>query len=135
VARVIHEHSAGGVVLIPVGRQNDGQVLALPKGHIEPGETSAVTAVREVWEETGMRTRVRADLGTIQYWFYSRRQHARISKRVDFFLLDYRSGSPRNFNDEVDGVRYVPLSKARGVLSYDGERDVLGRAEAYLRGR
>ncbi len=114
---------------------NGGHVLALPKGHIEEGETSAQTAVREVWEETGLRTRVRADLGTIQYWFYSRRQHARISKRVDFFLLDYRSGSPRNFNDEVDGVRYVPLRQAQAALSYDGERDVLARAEAYLRGR
>lgn len=142
MARVIHEHSAGGVVLIPIGRQtfvglievNGGTVLALPKGHIEEGEQSAQTAVREVWEETGLRTAVRADLGSIQYWFYSRRQHARISKRVDFFLLEYRAGSPRHFNDEVDGVRYVPLRSARRELSYDGEREVLARAEAYLRG-
>lgn len=130
------------MVLVPVGRQtfvslievNGRTVLALPKGHIEEGERARDTAVREVWEETGLRTRVRADLGSIQYWFYSRRQRSRISKRVDFFLLDYLSGSPRHFNDEVDGVRYVLLRNARAALSYDGEREVLARAESFLRG-
>lgn len=142
MARVVQEHSAGGVVLVPVGRQvfvalievNGGRVLALPKGHIEEGEQAAETAVREVWEETGLRTVTRAPLGRIDYWFYSRRQRSRISKRVDFFLLEYRSGSPRHFNDEVDGVRYVPLSQARALVSYDGEREVIGRAEDHLLG-
>ena len=129
-------------MLVPVGRQvfvalievNGGRVLALPKGHIEEGEQANETAVREVWEETGLRTVMRAPLGRIDYWFYSRRQRSRISKRVDFFLLEYRSGSPRHFNDEVDGVRYVPLSQARGLVSYDGEREVIGRAEDHLLG-
>lgn len=140
MARMVHEHSAGGVVLVPVGRQtfvslievNGGAVLALPKGHIEDGETPVEAAIREVWEETGLRTRPREALGDIEYSFYSRRERARIRKRVDFFLLEYQSGSPRHFNDEVDGVRYVPLSRARESLSYDGERDVLARVEAYF---
>ena len=120
MARVIHEHSAGGVVLVPVGRQTfvaliavqDNRVLALPKGHLEEGEQSLETAIREVWEETGIRTRHIAPLGEISYWFYSRRQRARIAKRVEFFLLQYLAGSPDHHNDEVDGVQLVPLHKA-----------------------
>lgn len=127
---------------MPVGRQtfvalievNDGRVLALPKGHIEPGEEPDQTAVREVWEETGMRTEVITDLGQISYWFYSRRQRTRISKRVDFYLLRYLSGSPRHFNDEVDGVRYVPLSAVATAMTYDGEREIIARATEYLLG-
>lgn len=142
MARVINEHSAGGVVLVPVGRQTfvaliavqDNRVLALPKGHLEDGESSVDTAIREVWEETGMRTRHLAALGEISYWFYSRRQRARIAKRVEFFLLEYRSGSPAKYNDEVDGVRLVPLHHAAGMVSYPGEREVLQRAETYLLG-
>lgn len=143
MARVIHEHSAGGVVLVPVGRQTfvalievqDKRVLALPKGHLEEGEEAVDTAVREVWEETGLRTRLVAPLGEISYWFYSRRQRARISKRVEFFLLEYRAGSPAHFNEEVDGVRLVPLHQAPSIVSYPGERDVLGRAHAHLLGK
>ena len=143
MARVIHEHSAGGVVLVPIGRQTfvaliavqDNRVLALPKGHLEDGEESLDTAIREVWEETGIRTRHIASLGEISYWFYSRRLRSRISKRVEFFLLEYLSGSPARHNDEVDGVQLVSLHRAASVVSYPGERDVLERAQAYLLGK
>ena len=142
MARVIHEHSAGGVVLVPIGRQTlvalievqDKRVLALPKGHLEEGEQSVDTAIREVWEETGLRTKHLAPLGEISYWFYSRRQRARIAKRVEFFLLQYLAGSPDHHNDEVDGVRLVPLSVAAKAVSYPGERDVILRAHDYLLG-
>lgn len=127
---------------MPIGRETmvalihvqDHTVLALPKGHVEPGESPAQAAVREVWEETGIRTRLLADLGEISYWFYSRRQRARIAKRVEFFLVEYRAGSPAHFNEEVDGVRYVPLREAAAMASYPGERDVIRRAEEYLFG-
>lgn len=142
MARVIHEHSAGGVVLVPVGRQTfvalievqERRVLALPKGHLEEGERAVDTAIREVWEETGLRTRDLAPLGEISYWFYSRRQRARIAKRVEFFLLEYLAGSPAHHNDEVDGVRLVPLRAAAATVSYTGERDVILRAQEYLLG-
>ena len=142
MARVIHEHSAGGVVLVPIGRQTfvalievqNGRVLALPKGHLEDGEQSVETAIREVWEETGLRARNIAPLGEISYWFYSRRQRARIAKRVEFFLLEYLAGSPKHYNDEVDGVRLVPLQGAATAVSYPGERDVILRAHDYLLG-
>ncbi len=140
MARVQHEHSAGGVVLVPIGRETfvalievqDNRVLALPKGHLEEGERSVDTAIREVWEETGLRTVPLASLGRIDYGFYSRRERTRIRKRVDFFLLEYRSGSPRKFNDEVDGVRFLPITEAVEAVSYPGERDVLARAIAQL---
>ena len=62
---------AGGVVFNP-----DGQVLLIryadgawtfPKGHIDPGETIPVAAVREVHEEGGVEARIILELGFTEY--------------------------------------------------------------------
>lgn len=141
MARVVHEHSAGGVTLVPVGRETfvalievqGNSVLALPKGHIERGETPEEAAVREVREETGITAALLAPLGNIDYTFYSRRQRTRVRKRVDFFLLEYQSGSPWYFNDEADAVRLVRLADVQHVVSYPGEREIVRRALAEIR--
>ena len=70
------EHSAGGVVvrgeetivIVPTRRAADGRtVLALPKGHVDPGETPEVTAVREVREEAGVVGTLREKLGDVRW--------------------------------------------------------------------
>jgi 8-oxo-dGTP pyrophosphatase MutT (NUDIX family) len=142
VTRVLHERSAGGVLLVPVGvallvaliELRGGTVLALPKGHIEPGEGPEEAARRETREETGLVGATLAPLQEISYWFYSRQQRARIAKRVAFYLLLYRAGSPAHHNAEVEGVRFVPLDEAAARLAYPGEREVVRTAEARVRG-
>lgn len=123
----------GGELMVALIRLRGGTVLALPKGHIEPGERAAEAARRETLEETGLRGEVVAPLGEISYSFYSRERRSRIAKRVAFFLMVYRAGSPARHNDEVEGVRLVPLECAESLLSYQGEREVLGRAVAATR--
>ncbi len=141
MARVINERSAGGVLLVPVGSAllvalislRGGDVLALPKGHIEPGERPEQTAVRETREETGIRGAVVAPLEEISYMYWSRASRARVAKRVAFYLLAYRAGSPAHHDGEVEGVRLVPVADAAAALSYAGERRVMERALASLR--
>jgi 8-oxo-dGTP pyrophosphatase MutT (NUDIX family) len=140
VARVINERSAGGVLLVPVGSAllvalislRGGQVLALPKGHIEPGERPEQTAVRETREETGITGSLIAPLEEISYMYWSRASRARIAKRVAFYLLAYRAGSPARHDAEVEGVRLVPVADATAALTYPGERRVMEGALAAL---
>jgi 8-oxo-dGTP pyrophosphatase MutT (NUDIX family) len=132
----VREFSAGGLVVrrfhgrpwLACIRVKGGTVLALPKGHIDPGESAAGTAVREVREETGLEATVVEKLEDVRYWY--RRPDARVFKIVSFFLLRYRSGSVRNHDHEVDSVEWVPLEEAPRRLTYPGERQV---AEAALR--
>jgi len=140
MTRTLHERSAGGVLVVRQGPQllaalielRGGQVLALPKGHIEPGERAEQAALRETREETGMRGALLTGLEEIQYMFWSRSMDARVSKRVAFFLLEYRSGSIAHHDGEVDGVTLVPVERAPAALTYPGERRVMEAALAWL---
>ena len=126
---LLREFSAGGLVVrrmrgrlyVAAVRVKGGTVLALPKGHIEPGETGADAAIREVREEAGIDGRLVEKLDDIRYWYT--RDGARVLKVVSFFLLGYRSGSVRDYQRaEVDGAEWVPLEDAPRRLEYRGER-------------
>src|ERR1700688_3129262 len=58
------------VVLVTTRRAPDGsRVLALPKGHVDPGETALQAAEREVREETGIVAELIRELGEVRYWY------------------------------------------------------------------
>ena len=116
----------------------DAELIALPKGSIDPGETAEQTALREVREETGVRAEVLLKLRDIRY-IYVRNwgDHAKVSKIVSFFLLMYRSGRLGNISDamrvEVNNAFWLPLQDAPSRLSYKGEREVAQLALTYLK--
>jgi 8-oxo-dGTP pyrophosphatase MutT (NUDIX family) len=130
------EFSAGGVVLndakeivviVPTRRAADGsKVLALPKGHPDPGESAADAALREVREEAGVSATVREKLGDVRYFY--QRGGRRIAKVVSFYLLDYVAGEPEEHDHEVEVARWMPLAEAAKALTYKGERDMAARA-------
>jgi 8-oxo-dGTP pyrophosphatase MutT (NUDIX family) len=113
--------------VVPRGKQ----VLALPKGGSNSDETGSQVALREIREETGIEARLRAPLGSVDYWY--RRSGRRVFKTVHFFLCDYVDGDTSAHDDEVDEVRWIPLEQAETLLNYRGERDVARRAVASLR--
>jgi 8-oxo-dGTP pyrophosphatase MutT (NUDIX family) len=115
----------------------DAELVALPKGTIDPGETADQTALREVREETGVRAQMLAKLTDIRY-IYVRNwgNRAKVSKTVSFFLLLYNSGRLGNISPdmqvEVQNAFWLPLDQAPAKLSYKGEREVAQQAIAYL---
>src|SRR5271155_222841 len=134
------EISAGGVVLrdeqvvviVPTRRAPDGsRVLALPKGHVDPGENTLQAAEREVREETGVSVELVGELGEVRYWY--RRDGRTIPKSVTFYLFNYLSGDTDDHDDEVEEARWIDLEEARSALTHAAEREMVVRALAYLR--
>lgn len=129
--------SAGGVVV----RQNDGlevcvinpagrRVWGLPKGGVEPGETLGETALREVREETGIQASLEGELGSIDYWFYSRESRVRIHKTVHYFLMRAGGGDVADHDHEVSEARWLSVSAALDLMSYPNEREIVRKAAA-----
>ena len=131
------ETSAGGLVVDSgrtraalIGRlDRHGKLLwSLPKGHIEDGETTEQTAVREVEEETGICANVLRPLGTIDYWFVAERR--RVHKTVHHFLLEAYGGELSDEDVEVTEVAWVPLNELETRLAYADERALVRKARA-----
>src|SRR3984885_7826365 len=88
-----YESERSAAASSPVPKKRSKPVLALPKGLVDPGEKPLETALREVFEETGVTAELVTKLGDIKY-MYSRSwgDGQRVFKIVSFYLMRYRAG-------------------------------------------
>jgi 8-oxo-dGTP pyrophosphatase MutT (NUDIX family) len=105
-------------------------VWALPKGLLDAKEKPEETALREVWEETGVRGHSEGKLGDVKYVYT--RSGERIFKVVSFYLIRAGRGRIGEIEEamrrEVAEARWLPLDEAPHLLAYGGEREMARRA-------
>ncbi len=103
---------------------------ALPKGLVDAGETAADAALREGFEETGVRGRLAEKLGDIRYVYTW--EGERVFKVVSFFLAHARGGRigvlPPGMEVEVAEARWLRLGDGPSLLAYKGEREMVEKA-------
>jgi len=115
------------IVIVPVKRSADGdRVLSLPKGHLQSDESPEEAATREVQEETGVQAELIEKLGDVRYGF--ERKGRRVRKTVAFYLFEYRSGDLADHDHEIEDALWLPFVQAERDLTYEGEREMVGRA-------
>ena len=118
-------------------KKRQKQVLALPKGLVDPGEKPEQTALREVREETGISGVILTKVTDIKYVYVrSWGDKQRVFKIVSFYLLRYESGTiddvAPEMRIEVKQALWIQLEDAERKLAYRGERDVIRLARKYL---
>jgi 8-oxo-dGTP diphosphatase len=91
---------------------------SLPKGKLECGESTRLAAWREVGEETGARVALGRFLRTTKYKVGKER------KIVSYFAARYLSGAFTP-SEEVSSVRWLPVSDAASLMSYEHDQKVL----------
>jgi len=129
-ARPVLQFSAGGLVvdergqilLIRARDLRNQPVWTLPKGALNPGESSADAAIREVREETGWRCEVVRELTAVTYWF--QRNGQRIRKSVRWYLMRPLE-KVGDHDHEVDEVLWADPADARARLRYESDLKLL----------
>jgi 8-oxo-dGTP pyrophosphatase MutT (NUDIX family) len=123
---------AGGVVyrvkdatleLLLVSSRYDKSIWVLPKGHIEPGESSDETAVREVFEEAGVKARI------VEFLLTSQQVVRGASQQIEYYLLE-RLGEEEN--TEGRKIAWLVGDAAVQRLTFDEHRAVVTKACARL---
>jgi 8-oxo-dGTP pyrophosphatase MutT (NUDIX family) len=126
------------IVLIEVDKGRHPQWL-LPKGHVHAGEPHEEAARREVSEETGIppgKLQVLAYLGKIDYSFPPVPRHELHRKTVHFYLMLAHETeltiSQLTVEEGIASAHWFPIAAAREIVRYDGNREIIERAELIL---
>ncbi|NBU63077.1 MAG: NUDIX hydrolase [Chloroflexia bacterium] len=126
---VIFRITRDGVLVLVIFDQY-GQ-WTFPKGHLEAGETSAVAAIREVYEETGISGELGPLVQTIYYDVVKKGRT--LHKQVDFFVMHTTQQTVTLQTSEgISDYRWVDAPTAQALLSYDQIKGVLAAALATI---
>ena len=130
-----YEKSCGAVVYAMIAGKRHYLIekmrhghYAMPKGHVEAGETEAQTAERESLEETGLAVKV--DTRFREVTTYSPAPN--VTKDVIFFIAKTEKTTTCAQPEEVDRLFFLPFDSALELLTYENDREVMRKAEAYL---
>ena len=114
---------AGAHEVLVVRAKKNPTDWIFPKGHIEPGESAAEAAVRELLEEAGVHGRADHAVGDSEYPLGEKRI------RVTFYLVWYQSeGEAQEQRERA----WLPLAEARERLTFIHMRQCLDRVIAQL---
>lgn len=127
------EFSAGGIVykdgkvlMIKVKTLSGKYVWTFPKGHIEKGEKKEEAAIREVEEETGVRSEIKKDLGSFTYYFKDK-DGVLVKKTVFWYLMEPLFQAELKTPGKVLEVKWIDIKEAEKIISYDSDRTIIGK--------
>ena len=133
------EKSCGAIVFTEENGQRKYVVIrsvggdyGFPKGHMEPGESERETALREIWEETGLACTL-VD-GFRAQDAYPLPNKPGVRKQVVYFLAEYSGQEIRLQPEEISGAYLVPFSRALELLPFPEMKRILKEAHGYLTG-
>lgn len=128
ISEVVREPTAGGVIFRRNPKDSQIEILliqdaknrwTIPKGHIEEGETSKETALREIGEETGLTDiKVLNWLGKINFRY--RRQQSLVLMTTEIFLVHaYKNSDKIRPEDWMNGIEWFSSAEALDKIEYE----------------
>ena len=124
---MVKEKSCGIVVFdedkVLLIKHNGGHI-SFPKGHVEEGETSKETAIRETFEETGIEAKIISD----DYFVNTYSPKENHMKDVLLFIGVKVGGKLKPQLEEVSLCDFFTYEAAMKELTFDIDRRILKQA-------
>ncbi|MDE6034505.1 MAG: NUDIX domain-containing protein [Ruminococcus sp.] len=121
---IVYRKFHGNTEILLIKHINSGH-WSFPKGHVESGETEVETARREVKEETSIDVII--DPTFRETVTYSPKKDT--VKVVVYFLARARNVNFIPQEEEIAEIRWVDISYAGNILSYENDRTIVTRAK------
>lgn len=105
-----------------------------PKGHQDAGESERKTALRELYEETGVKDIKLTDKKFICNYIFEY-EGEKSDKDVVFFLGFANNDTidiPKEFSHEIKGAKWADFEETKKLLDFAPTQKVLEDANVYL---
>ncbi len=137
---MIKEKSCGAVVFTRVNNKIKYLLIrsltgtyGFPKGHVEAGETEEQTALREVFEEVGVKIDLLRGFRTVVEYSLPRKE--KCLKQVVYFLGEYSNQRFTHQKTELSEALLVDYETAIKLFQFDNNKRILTEANDFLLGK
>ena len=131
------EKSCGAVVYTIVNNkimylliQNLSGIYGFPKGHMENNETEIETALREVFEEVGIKVELIDGFKTLDEHLISQKKNT--LKKIVYFLGKYENQEIKTQKEEILNALLVDFETALSLFQFESSKRILKEANDYL---
>ena len=102
--------------------------MGISKGHVEEGENEEETALREIYEETGLTVALTSGFRTsIEYPIKQETM-----KEVVFFLAKVQQETVNIQLEELQDYKWASFKNAREIVTYESSKKVLDEAYKFV---
>jgi ADP-ribose pyrophosphatase YjhB (NUDIX family) len=116
---VIIVEDDGRVWLISPTNQFGGYDNTLPKGKLDPSLSMQENAIKEAWEETGLKVDIIGIVG----------DYEKSTSKVRYYLAKRVGGTPKNMGWEAQAVKLATLDDAKNLLNQQVDKDIISDLE------
>lgn len=138
---MIKEFSAGIIVFRSNNKKREYLLLHytaghwdFPKGHIEKGEDKQTAALRELQEETTLTANLLDGFEESITYFHKLPNNELAFKTVYFFIGKASDGEVKLSHEHI-GFAWLTYENALQQLTYDNSKQVLEKAEMFLKSK
>lgn len=131
------EFSAGGVItkdgkilMVLMNTITGRKVWTFPKGHIEEGETPQKAALREVFEETGVKCEITDEKEFYVSHYFFNRNGQKVEKKVFWYIMrPVEDSGEIQTPDEIEEIRWADFNKALEMAEYESDREIIKKID------